>query len=87
MSTRVFKKFYTDGRVEEGDWKMELEEMQKFVGGYVEMVPTTIPHRVLIVNEEGLLENLPNNPNASQIVNPRTHVIGLIRGNALLARV
>lgn len=87
MATRVVKKFYTDGRVEEGEWKMELREMQEFVGGYIEQVPTTIPNRLLIVNEEGLLDNLPNNVSASAIVNPRTHVVGgLIRGNALLVK-
>ena len=39
--------------------KVSLEEMQKVVGGYIEMV--TLKNKVLICNEEGKLMNLPLN--------------------------
>lgn len=43
-----------------------LEEMQQAVGGYIEMVH--LPSgRVLVVNEEGLLKGLPENPRASML--------------------
>lgn len=87
MSANVVKKFYTDGRTEEGEWKMSLKDMQEFVGGYIEQVKSNQPHRALIVNEEGLLDNLPTNSPASVFVAPSTAVVGgLIRGNALLIK-
>tara|TARA_R100000544_G_scaffold27174_1_gene14089 strand:+ start:252 stop:479 length:228 start_codon:yes stop_codon:yes gene_type:complete len=50
------------------DRKPTLEEAQGIVGGYVEMVllPKDINVQVL-VNEEGLLENLPVNQAASEL--------------------
>lgn len=42
----------------------ELEELQEIVGGYIELV--YLPYDgVMVVNEEGLLLNLPYNPKAS----------------------
>lgn len=39
-----------------------LEEAQKIVGGYVEVVPVPgHPRRIFIVNEEGLVHGLPLN--------------------------
>jgi len=82
----VVKKLYTDGRIEEIDppQKWNLVQLQKFVGGYIEEVPTSLPHRTLIVNESGLLDDLPNNANATALAHPDTLIVGLIRGNALL---
>lgn len=37
-----------------------LEEWQRLVGGYIETITLT-PHLVMIVNEEGVLLDLPNN--------------------------
>lgn len=41
--------------------RMTLEQKQKFVGGYIELV--TIPgfNHPFLVNEDGLLKNLPRN--------------------------
>jgi hypothetical protein len=86
MSDTATKKLYTNGTAEEGEWRMTLEQMQKFVGGYIEQVASNIPHRALIVNEEGFLDNLPQNPQATALVAPGTSVIGHIRGNALLIK-
>lgn len=83
----VIKKLYTDGRTEDGEWKMSLEEMQKFVGGYIEQVASRLPHRALIVNEEGFYENLPHNAQATSLVAAGTSMVGgYIRGNALLVK-
>lgn len=44
----------------------ELHELQKLVGGYIEMLP--IPGgKVMVVNEEGKLKGLPENTEASFI--------------------
>jgi len=45
-----------------------LEEAQAIVGGLVEMVPLMNPENMqLIVNEEGLMHDLPVNTQASMI--------------------
>jgi hypothetical protein len=62
------------------DRELTLEEMQEAVGGYIEMVPLSTkliaggdhPSKddgqvYMIVNEEGLIMNLPYNKYASQI--------------------
>jgi hypothetical protein len=41
------------------DREMTLKEMQKFVGGYIEMLPFENGH--LIFNEEGRMKNLKTN--------------------------
>lgn len=60
----VVVKPYGDGAdyVYSKEIKGELEEMQKIVGGYIEVVPATPDGEILIVcNEEGMLQNLPLN--------------------------
>ncbi len=69
-TVNVVKKMYADGRVEEGDWKMTLDEMQRFVGGYIQMVPTRTARRALVMDEEGLLKGKPRNEKASAELHP-----------------
>ena len=45
-----------------------LEELQKLVGGYIELVP--VGKKYLVVNEEGRILDLPLNVNASALVAP-----------------
>lgn len=82
----VVKKLYADGRSEDGMWKMSLEELQKFVGGYIELVRSSVPRRALIVNEEGVYENLPINSAATALVAPGTAMVLGVRGDALLVK-
>lgn len=82
----IVKKIYIDGRIEEGTWKMTLEEMQKFVGGLIEICPSNIPHRCLVINDEGFLINLPLNHEATKLVNAHTLMIDGLRGNVLMAK-
>ena len=44
-----------------------LEELQRFVCGYIEVV-TLSDGRLLIINEEGKIENLPYNVEATMLV-------------------
>lgn len=83
---KVTRKIYTDGRVEEVMQEMTLAQAQQFVGGYIEMVPSKLAHRSLVVNEEGLLKELPHNMKATELVRPGTLVLDFIRGNALLVK-
>ncbi len=53
--------------------KPELEQMQKWVGGYIEVVHVTYNgHKcAMVVNEEGFLEGLPTNVRATEIAGQR----------------
>ena len=42
----------------------KYEELKEFVGGYIEIVPIN-DHEIMVVNEEGKLNNLPVNHIAS----------------------
>jgi hypothetical protein len=50
-----------------------LKELQKAVGGYIELVYLG-NDKILVVNEEGLLENLPLNRKASTLA--RRPIVG-----------
>lgn len=84
--TSVVRKIFAERPAEDADLEMTLQEMQDFVGGYIEMVPTIVPHRSLIVNEEGALDDLPVNPAATALVKPGTLMIIGIRGDALMVK-
>jgi len=43
----VVKKLYTDGRVEEVKERMTLEQMQKFVGGFILNNAARLPRTAL----------------------------------------
>lgn len=62
-----FKTMYTNGEVLEviQDEKPSLRQMQSIVGGYIQVVYLRNGTDVLVVNEEGLLEDLAVNHVAS----------------------
>ena len=47
---------------------LSLENLQKLVDGYIEIVPT-IDGRLLVLNEEGKIIGLPKNPKATKLTN------------------
>lgn len=59
-----------------------LEEMQEIVGGYIEIVPCVDSTKILVINEEGKLENLPINVEATRIAD--ISIWDCIVGDALL---
>ena len=60
----------------------KLEELQKAVGGYIEVVSLKGGY-IMVINEEGKLNGLPINQKATDLYgNPRDHVVG----NALVCR-
>lgn len=85
-TTKVVMKIYADGTTDETECEMTLHQMQQFVGGYIEMVPSSIPHRALIVNEDGLGLELPHNVKATEYLASTVLVLDLIRGNDLLVK-
>jgi len=59
-----------------------LKEMQECVGGYIEFVWLK-DNKILVVNEDGKIQGLPDNPIATQIIREQgisDHIVG----NALL---
>jgi hypothetical protein len=72
MNNGIAKLIKTDGTmvsIEPADGKaFTLEELQKFVGGYIQIIrPPSRVGALLVVNEEGRLIGLPFNPAASLI--------------------
>ncbi len=63
----------SDGDVTDNFTADTLKEKQDAVGGYIEIVYPNAD-KVLIVNEEGLLKNLPFNAKASEIAG--RHIVG-----------
>ena len=63
--------------------KLSLEEMQKLVGGYIEIVRLN-DGRIIIVNEEGLLQGLPVNIEATNILRRDHSTTQYIVGNAIV---
>lgn len=61
--------YKTDGTIEEitpaKGKKFKLEEAQKYVGGYVELLHLK-KREMFICNEEGIILNLPYNANATK---------------------
>lgn len=43
-----------------------LEEMQEIVGGYIEIIASADGSEVMVLNEEGKLNELPYNPEATR---------------------
>lgn len=62
---------HADGTVEEvqptNGTDFQLDELQGFVGGYIEIVPLHGTTQILVVNEEGKLTGLPVNPAATAV--------------------
>lgn len=46
----------------------QLEELQAVVGGHIECLPLYGTNEIMTVNEEGKLQGLPPNRNATQII-------------------
>lgn len=64
MEATLYKTSGEETEVSPEGGTFTLDELQKFVGGYIELVP--LPEgMVLVVNEEGLLRSLPKNDTAS----------------------
>ena len=85
--TKSAKIIYTDKGAEDYTPKngttFELEEIQKIVGGYIEIVRLN-DGRIIIVNEDGLSLNLPVNIEATNILRRDHSTTEYIVGNAIV---
>ena len=85
--TKSAKIIYTDKEAEDYTPKngttFELEEMQEIVGGYIEIIRLN-DGRIIIVNEEGLLQGLPVNIEATNILRRDHSTTQYIVGTAIV---
>jgi hypothetical protein len=74
--------YYTDGHSEEMDHKPTMKELQKLVGGYVEIVVRTVFNPTfegqMIVNEDGVSMNLPVNAIGTTTYGGASKIVGNI---------
>lgn len=67
------------------DIENSLEALQGFVGGYIEVVPTSHAGLVIVCNEEGAIQDLPKNRRLSEFID-RVGPDTFIRGSFLICR-
>lgn len=60
-----------------------LEELQKVVGGYIEVVGTVDPSRIMVLNEEGKLKRLSVNQKATALY---PNLADIIVGDVLVCK-
>ena len=63
-----------DGTLQELDRRPTMEEARRIVGGYIELVKVG-NKKTLVVNEEGLLQHLPMNVEATKYY-PYSPIVG-----------
>ena len=72
MEAIIIKPNEENVEVVERDKPFKLEELQKLVGGLIEVVPHAIENmglkKLMVVNEEGLILDLPYNEQASNLL-------------------
>lgn len=69
----------------ETDDRQQLAQLQAAVGGFIQIIELTRTQQLLIVNEEGLIDDLPINPTATELAYGYALMAqGGIRGNVVL---
>ena len=80
---------YSDGATKvvspSNDSDYSLEELQEFVGGYIEIVRLG-GNKMMVINEEGKIHNLPLNIKATSIIQLKGRN-DVIVGNALVCSI
>ena len=66
--------------------KFSLEELQKIVGGYIEIIRID-SERDMVINEEGKIDKLPYNAKATEIYQEVYNTIDFIVGDVLICNV
>jgi len=82
----IIRAIYADGHTESIKKKWTLQDVQVFIGGYMEVLDSTMPHRALVCDEEGVLKEKPINIEAMRLVHSRYFMSQGLRGNCLLVK-
>lgn len=84
MKAKIYK---ADGTITEtapsNGTDFQLEELQKIVGGYIEIVGL-FDNEIMVINEEGKLSDLPINENATELYNEVDGFYDYIVGDVLV---
>lgn len=85
MKAKIYKADGTiiDNIVPENGTDFQLGELQKIVGGYIEIV-SLLDNEIMVINEEGKLADLPINENATEIYNEVDGFYDYIVGDVLV---
>jgi|TARA_B110000263_G_C15200996_1_gene460633 hypothetical protein len=68
------------------DEQPNLEDMQEYVGGYIETLSLTNGY-TMVINEDGRQQNLKHNPEATKIYQDNGGLAGMdIVGNAMIVK-
>ena len=63
--------------------ELSLEELKEIVSGYIEIIHLT-NNKIMVINDEGKLINLPHNENATILFRLCLDTIDFIVGNVLV---
>lgn len=81
----------TDGQIVPVEPKngtdFQLDELQQIVGGYVQLFPlANEAGEVMVMNEDGKIEELPTNPKATELAAKRLFQGDYIVGDVLVCK-
>lgn len=80
--------YRTDGEMQEitpaNGKEFQLEELQKIVGGLIEIIPCNDSNLIMILDEEGKLKNKPFNSEATELVSEIIPSWDVIVGDVLV---
>lgn len=83
------KIYKTDGTILDVEPKnkkfFKLEELQKIVGGYIEIVELN-NGEIIVLNENGKVDNLPYNDEATKIYKENINTSDFIVGDILICK-
>lgn len=82
--THVIRLYPIGGPPVEKDEYWTLDQLQEYVGGFIQLVTTVFDGLGMYVNDEGLLLNLPINFAPSILAHDAVWLVDGIRGNAIL---
>lgn len=85
----ISKLLFTDGTFKTitpaNNKDFTLKELQKYVGGYIQLIPLQ-DNLVMVINEEGKLLGLPRNDKATGLTNFHPDYDDYIVGNVVICK-
>ncbi len=89
VKVTVFEAGKSEGYIQSYPESPSLKDMQDLVGGYIQLVPLS-DSEYMVCNEEGLINNLPINDMANEILqvqNPYFAMYNVIVGDVFIIKI
>tara|TARA_B100001094_G_C17614036_1_gene522638 strand:+ start:65 stop:355 length:291 start_codon:yes stop_codon:yes gene_type:complete len=89
VKVTVFEAGKSEGYIQSFPESPSLKDMQDLVGGYIQLVPLS-DSEYMVCNEEGLINNLPINDIANEILqvqNPYFATYNVIVGDVFIIKI